>query len=279
MKLYSAGDQIGDGAYRRIASYDHASTYIGPSDRLLFAVTPTQGAGPLNLVMDEPDRLPDKLSFRRPCLYLENSPTPLRPDQLFRSSLPLLSVFTPTFQHSVAFLKQWLLANAPEESLAFLLADTVASPSRSAAQRFFRKRAMEAHSALREGDLEAAAQSLRGCGPGLTPAGDDFICGMLFTLRLTAPCDLEQSSRIFRVARGKSPVVNAFLEMARDGYAFERFHLLLHALQGSDTAEIEHIAKQLSVVGATSGVDLCVAFVLTWEAELKRVGASTMDAC
>jgi Protein of unknown function (DUF2877) len=93
------------------------------------------------------------------------------------------------------------------------------------------------------------AAQLIGLGPGLTPSGDDYLGGMLVTLRLTGRG--VQSDGLWRwlqprLKEGTSPISAAHLAAAAAGEAHEALHDVLNGKLDLDA---------LDAVGHTSGWD------------------------
>jgi hypothetical protein len=125
--------------------------------------------------------------------------------------------------------------------------------------------------ACRDGDVDAAlahASRLIGWGEGLTPAGDDFLVGMLaalhalassaaratFVARLGAALEL-QAHRTTAIA------VHA-LRLAAHGHFSADLHRLRDGLLSSDdVAHVRRSADDALDVGATSGVDRVAGLV------------------
>jgi hypothetical protein len=114
-------------------------------------------------------------------------------------------------------------------------------------------------------DHQAALQSLSkliGLGPGLTPAGDDFIIGWLAGVMLMAetPAELEflnvVSLGLMWLSNRTTPISRQHLEDATEGEFSEVLSDVCFALAcGAPEAELdESLSRQLSV-GATSGAD------------------------
>ncbi len=120
--------------------------------------------------------------------------------------------------------------------------------------------------AIRAGDAGAAgqqAQGLLGLGPGLTPAGDDALAGLMVALALTAK-PLGFSEYVLRV-------VNPALTTALAGSTTELSEdFLRHAARGWGTASVEDVVAdilsgeedglreatdRLCATGASSGID------------------------
>lgn len=113
--------------------------------------------------------------------------------------------------------------------------------------------------AYRDGDLTASADHLIrliGLGIGLTPSGDDFLCGVLAGLTL---CGTEQDpflgilrDRIARNLNRTNTISAAFLSSAARGCFSEP------VLQLSEFPAGEEIRRQFQAIGHSSGFDtLC----------------------
>jgi Protein of unknown function (DUF2877) len=107
---------------------------------------------------------------------------------------------------------------------------------------------------LRVDDLGGAARLLGGWGPGLTPAGDDVLAGIVLTMhglgvpedRLRAAVDHVRSTDL----------AVACLRWAAGGQCIEPAHDVLAAVSGRDPDRLAAAEARLAAHGATSGADL-----------------------
>ncbi len=111
---------------------------------------------------------------------------------------------------------------------------------------------------------ERGVRSLAGLGRGLTPAGDDFILGTLYALRVVFPH--EHAERIaFSICelatKQTSHLSAAYLRAAARGEAVELWHLLLKALISCDEKTFREVVLQFRKVGYTSGFDALAGFI------------------
>lgn len=115
-------------------------------------------------------------------------------------------------------------------------------------------------------------RKLRGLGFGLTPSGDDFLAGAMAAIHMSQSVlnknYSEKLSLIFENARGDNPIVNAYLESARDGAYTKRFRDIIIAVYRCNLLDIKQSTPQLLEAGKTSGIDWAVGFYLTSMAEL-----------
>jgi hypothetical protein len=126
--------------------------------------------------------------------------------------------------------------------------------------------------ALQDGDRSDIGESaalLAGLGPGLTPAGDDYLVGLMAGLRVW-PGSLENSGLspeeacqiILEAAEGRTTLLSgAFLHSAREGLFGENWHELLAALARGETIRIQWAARRIMSSGATSGADALAGFL------------------
>lgn len=120
--------------------------------------------------------------------------------------------------------------------------------------------------------VRAAASRMIGLGPGLTPAGDDFLAGLMVTFSLPAA---PFGSRYRRVARALAAsaatgtVSRAMLLHAARGRTRAGAAALLAALTESGAEETAAAARAVLAGGATSGTDLAAGLAAGLEIGLE----------
>jgi hypothetical protein len=104
--------------------------------------------------------------------------------------------------------------------------------------------------------LKIAADALGGLGPGLTPAGDDALSGILFAFRALSGPTVEPA--LVAVARSvrTTDLALAILEAAAAGYHIEPVHDLVMAAAAGDRAAAAKAAADLDRFGSSSGADI-----------------------
>ena len=108
-------------------------------------------------------------------------------------------------------------------------------------------------------------QHLVGLGPGLTPSGDDFLCGVMVTLHSLGHASVAE--RLWdRVRPLSTDAGNAIsfghLAVAAAGGGSAPIDDLLGALMGGESGALRRLLDVIGTIGHTSGWD-CVAGVLT----------------
>ena len=110
---------------------------------------------------------------------------------------------------------------------------------------------------------EAGARDLLGLGPGLTPSGDDVLCGLVYGL-LRSPCAQEQGVKalvntVCREAEHRThPVSAAYLQAIAGGEAFGRLEEAWQILKGQRDGTFDPLLE----VGSSSGGDLLLGLLL-----------------
>jgi hypothetical protein len=187
--------------------------------------------------------------------------------QRYNSTLELSAVDPNRFRRNLSALGDALIEGAPPKSLAFLPDSNRRKNFRRGFERAFAEQIGCAVNQVFNGKLLAGIRQLRGCGFGLTPAGDDFIAGLLIGLyvlqKLRGQHLQPTMDAIFRAAQGDNIFSNTFLDLARRGLLFGRMKDLLVALTSGSRSSIRRTAEALFAVGETSGADLATGLFMT----------------
>ncbi len=113
----------------------------------------------------------------------------------------------------------------------------------------------------RHDSLVQGARLLAGLGPGGTPAGDDFLVGVMAAIWLLG--DEAHALAIAQTAAPRTSALSAaFLRAAGRGEFIAPWHALLEALAVSDLVQVEKAAMQVESFGASSGADALDGFIL-----------------
>jgi hypothetical protein len=112
--------------------------------------------------------------------------------------------------------------------------------------------------------LTLVARGLGGLGPGLTPAGDDALSGILFAARALGGPTVEPAlAAVARTAR-TNDVARALLDAATGGFHIEPVHDLVMAAAAGDRAGAAAAAAALDQFGSSSGADVAYGLRLAF---------------
>lgn len=112
--------------------------------------------------------------------------------------------------------------------------------------------------------LTALARALGGLGPGLTPAGDDALSGILFAFRAMSGPTAEQSLAALARSVRTGDLASAVLEAAALGSHIEPVHDLVMAAAAHDARGAARAAAALDVFGSSSGADIAYGLRLAF---------------
>ncbi len=120
-----------------------------------------------------------------------------------------------------------------------------------------------------------AGQSLLGLGCGHTPAGDDFLAGLITVWHLPeGPFDLvyqELGQKLADAARSRTTAVShAMLNLAANGRARARVISLLESMTDCKKQSILQAVHEILKIGSSSGTDLAVGLAAGLELGLHK---------
>jgi hypothetical protein len=268
------------------SAFAEACNLVTPQGAPLSLVSPAAGNGPLNAVVSQAQAL----ALLQKGAVVRGDGQWLHLGQGWRLALAPAREWNPTPDYgplsrrpqvvlrNLQWLRRHLPLEAPQASLAARpLALTQGAFGSRPSVALVQARAgaltdgvLQGYQQGDLGKITAYAGQLAGLGPGLTPAGDDWLAGWLVGLRSAAamhsappPLDLDAVGRaVVGSARTRTSRLSlAFLQAAADGAVAEPWHILLAALVDADQAPLRHAAAEIMRHGATSGSDMLAGFL------------------
>ena len=268
------------------SAFAEACNLVTPHGAALSLVSPIAGNGPLNAVVSEARTL----ALLQKGAVVRGDGQWLHLGQGWRLELAQANDWNPTPDYgrlarrpqvvlrNLHWLRRHLPLEAPQASLAARpLALTQGAFGSRPSVALVQARVGALTEGLLEGyrhndlgQITAFAGRLAGLGPGLTPAGDDWMAGWLVGLRAAAAMDdgdaLPSLDAVGRAVVGSarsrtSRLSLAFLQAAADGAVAEPWHALLAALPDADPSPIRRAAAEIMRFGATSGSDMLAGFL------------------
>lgn len=268
MQLLGFGDSIAPGIYKLHSAFDNAVNFTR-GHTVITAVTPEPGAGsgPVNMVLDTIEPLKTALgmavtldTFAFPTAMFRKTP-----DQKYNSSLAMPGGGYKRITLRLPEIKKHYLKHAPAQSLAVLFDAARESNFTTAFETGFLTRAKEHFT-------KTNLLGFKGLGTGLTPAGDDFITGVLCGYGVAAACGMPNTARraeILKAALGGNALSNTFLQCSAQGKYFARFKKLIETAADPDSPALEPAVTAAVNFGNTSGADTLAGLLCYFEGRFK----------
>ena len=273
--LISTGDRVQCGDYVLHSRFDRVINFVHEG-RLASMVAESVGAGPLNLVFRGALPAAESVQIDERSIRINGEEHAFT--ARFRSTFRIDDWDPDLFYPNVETLHRHLLEQAPAESLTFLLDEERRAAFRAGFEQHLVQRVTEALHLIYAGRLLDGVRILSGCGNGLTPAGDDFIAGLLTARRmrnqmLDEPED-QDIPLIREAARSGNLIADSLIECAAAGSLCEPHLRLVEALVcGTEDMLLPQMDRVLGT-GATSGADwltgLCMTLMEDFDVTKKR---------
>jgi hypothetical protein len=271
---------------RVLAAFDRACNLVSPDGLVIALVLPQIGDGPLNIVVDG---APGDFSPLVPGMPAWLSQECLQVGGL-SISLARASVWEPrpewrslracrqTITQRLCYLQHIALRHAPEGSLLTLFPNgpaTVASGLRSGSSNEGGRLATMLFAVAQAGaeavrcgwrgdtaELRSGAAQLAGLGGGLTPAGDDFLTGLMLWAWLAHPTPQRLCQTLTEAAAPRTTLLSAaLLKVAAAGECNAAWHQLLHTLARGENDQVTGVVENVLSHGHTSGADALAGFL------------------
>lgn len=271
MILLSIGDQVEPGTYELHSRFNRAINFAKGQDLVALADEDI-GPGPLNIVIrglssQERRAFPPLLRVSSNVVAFDNLRFSFGADNYYHSDFKPRGWDRKRFSRNLAFWGRLLVEIAPSRSLVFLLDERRIGSFRPGFERAFVSRICQGVHQVFHDDLLGGIETLKGCGLGLTPSGDDFIAGLLIGVNLLQTLHHRNFRNIIdavlKTAAGDNLFSNAFLALAGRGLLFGRMKDLIEALTHEGENSIRASTERLLAVGASSGADLGTGFFMT----------------
>lgn len=265
---------------RVLYSFERVVNLVNQDAQVLSLVSSAIGDGPFSLVLNE---FPAGASAESALLVFENGlwlddwlidaeEAPVwQPMPNWASLHAQPTLLAPAARQIATLLAQ----HAPDDSLAHLVLPSAASTLPPRIQQLAEQNIPLLLAGITTPDidkLQQASRSLAGVGPGLTPAGDDFLLGAMHGLWATQPMAgaSELTARMAAIAIERTHALSAaWLAAGARGEAAEPWHALVSAIACSDSAALQAAALRILPTGHTSGADALAGFMAALQGELR----------
>ena len=262
MNILDFGTEIETGEY--FLHSDFSSVYNYQKERQIISlVTRDIGRGPNNIVCSKlPPDIPTRLEVKSSQIKFGSTTLFFSVEQ--KSSADFICEDVAKLQLLIDNLSQHL--HFSTDSLAFILQPSMTRHFTSGFKLALSEHVQE--SLQKAGnDLAEIAKRIKGVGFGLTPSGDDFICGMLYALHYLRPIILDDYQEIIQQvyanSQGNNLISNTFLYYAYKNKYYQNFHEFLSAISDNNENGIIDAAQKITESGHSSGSDMLTGFIFT----------------
>ncbi|MGD8404654.1 MAG: DUF2877 domain-containing protein [Anaerolineales bacterium] len=249
--------------------FDPACNLINEHREVFSIVGPQIGNGPFNIVLDE------DICFSK-YLRLE-SPVTLSHTHLYLGDLAINTADANLWNP----WPDWERLHARQDDILNQLMSLRACKAKQSPVKLgiASPQGTLLSSAFTKADISSAktiASQLAGLGIGLTPAGDDYLIGAIYALRIIQP-PVVAKDLAMKITNTAAPLTTslsaAWLKSAGKGQAGILWHEFFNALLTDENIE-SPVTKLLSV-GETSGADALAGFLAVFSAYKERI----IDQC
>jgi hypothetical protein len=261
MSVLSIGDLIPDGEFQLHSKFNDVVNFTC-NDLLVSVVNNRIGEGPLNILLSTNDlNSISSIKKANKSLYINNQEFKLKPELLYNSNIDFCKN-NQDLSNSLQLLEELIILKSHPKSLAFLIDSSKTINFTKPLEKAFVKHMLHACELLKTVSTTAGLKSMKGCGFGLTPSGDDFISGFLaglnFKLQLSGSTDTTLLDEILNLSKGQNIFSNTFLHLSHGGHLIPRVKTLLSAILANNLTTIENIFNNFLKYGETSGSDFLV---------------------
>lgn len=259
-----AGDRLSPGTYFLHSRFRGVVNFRNVSGGIVFVtIRPEWIAGNGVAVHDPAVLEADTLRIHADRVFAGTVRMDRNAMETYDSAMPLDAMHSRAFENAIHAMPDQYGHLFPPDSMFYVVRPVKKELLTGAFDIQCMQRATAAASCLLDGRLEKGVSMLKGMGRGLTPAGDDFIAGLLHALtiheHITGKEYAATREKIFSAAKGTNLLVNSGLFLAKTGSCTRL--LKNFVLSCCRKGPHEEETKALLSRGATSGADLLAGIV------------------
>lgn len=252
---------------RVLGRFERTCNLVDGQGRVIALTLPEIGNGPFSIVVEGGPELFDAFWVNQPA-YADRRSLVIGEGRvnlcMARTWEPQLAYsgqsleLSPALAEMLRPLVAW--PRLPEAMPAARITNRRAREAAAQLKQFLQYEKYERHERLEE--IEEVVGQLAGLGGGLTPAGDDYLIGVMAALWLIGY--KSWPSQIAAVAAPKTTTLSAaFLRAAGRGEFIEAWHQLAQALFAGTPEIFSQALKRVAQFGASSGLDALAGFATT----------------
>lgn len=266
MKIIYVGDCIQKGLYFIHSRFKNFVNFTSDNNSFIGITKDQNLRNPINIIVSKCDiKNIKKVEINSEKILVDGKEFIRSNIKIYNSLLELPRIKPYILQKNVIFSEKYLKENSPQNSLifSFYMLETNNSFKDQLAKRVER-----GINFFLKGDLIGFCKMFTGIGFGLTPSGDDFLCGVIYATIIIEKISgkkLEKVRKlIYRNSLSKRELSNLFLSHSMSGRAninFKKYFLTLSS--SNKDAELSKSIKKILNYGFTSGSDIVWGLVFT----------------
>jgi len=260
--------------------HDRSCTLLNDQGKLLSVVLPEIGPGPFSVVIDRdgdsllPDDLPfSKLQVGAPVavgkstIKISGILIDMKDVVAWAPRLAWESLDNSKLRERGPELRRHLILHGAPGSLSLIVGNGALNNSQAQLYGSWLKIA----DGLRKHDLRrfrGEIGRIAGLGIGLTPAGDDFLVGVIMAIWFLSPVPVAErmAKDISSAVSGKTTILSqAYIDAAGKGEAGYPWHELIESIAAGNRKHMQEATIRLIKTGSTSGSDALTGFLLACE--------------
>lgn len=262
--------------------FDSSCNLINSEQRVISIVTQEIGNGPLNLVLSEIDFLTNMdistpVGINDSNIVIGNFTISIKQSTQWQPvpDWAAMQDSQDLLDNYVDIIIEILWDEAPEESFAKLSGEVnsifIPNDVQEKAQAIIQK-LLDSFTRMDLDQIRKSSENLTGLGNSLTPAGDDFLIGVIHALWAVLPVSTTKkvSTAIVQGAASRTTALSAaWLYSAAHGEAGERWHKLFQAIIDDNEKNVLEISRDILQIGYSSGSDALGGFTAALQVLLK----------
>ncbi len=258
------GDSLPEGSYTVHSRFQRVVNLVNENNDIV-SITSYQNHLTASSILILPDIVDviNYLLISKDSIQIDSIVHPMEALTQYLSKVTFCISETDYFKQFILEIPQKHETLFPENSMIFLLLPHRTPNLTGSFNQLFALKAQKASELLIEGKIMEGVSMLKGAGAGLTPAGDDFIAGVIWGLHFNefiSGKDLNDlRNTIFQVAQSKNLLVNTFFRHAISGNYFFLLKNFIHLARNREMAY--QALEELIGLGATSGADLLSGYI------------------
>lgn len=251
------GDKLPNGTFNLHSSFKKVLNYYNPNDLISF-VLPNVGATAVSIVVPKfPENIPQTIVIDNKNIFFGNSIIPKNNCITYKSTPE--KIFIP---QNILELISTSQSEIKKSGLSFLI-----NKNTYFKESFFKNFAdkMQQGVDIFFKNPLIGAEKIKGLGFGLTPAGDDFLCGAISALWIKNKIgNLNKEdliNNIYQASISNNLLSNSFLKQSKNGNFFFEFKEVVENLNNPFIFKTKAVA--LATIGDSSGSAMLLGLLLT----------------